>query len=365
MSKTNKKPQSFSALAGKKDQGSVANCDDACADHHRARIARLGLLKQRAKDQEQYIYSLVSEISESPSNATQDGYFQKRADRMASCGHYLMFRDYYTIGQVKLVDARTCQLHMLCPLCAHNRAGKQVRRYLERLDFILLTKPRLKPIFITLTVKNGVDLSERFEHLSSNFKHLMDRRRDSLKKDRGYVEFSKIKGAVFSYEVTFNESTSEWHPHLHMFALVDEWIDRDVLMDEWLTCTGDSHVVDVRRVRKVEGGYGDAFCEVFKYALKFSDMSVNRTLEAYLSLTGRRMQGSVGLFWGVKIPDSILDEPVEDQDLPYIELLYKFAARHGYSVAATKHVQPATSDKVTCDKVTCDKVTCDKVSCDM
>ena len=34
---------------------------------------------------------------------------------------------------------------------------------------------------------------------------------------------------MYSYENTYNEKTGEWHPHIHMFALVDSWIDQQNL----------------------------------------------------------------------------------------------------------------------------------------
>ena len=52
---------------------------------------------------------------------------------------------------------------------------------------------------------------------------LKDRRRDSEKKGRGFCEFSKIDGCVYSYEIT--NKGNGWHPHIHMVALVDDWID--------------------------------------------------------------------------------------------------------------------------------------------
>jgi hypothetical protein len=230
-------------------------------------------------------------------------------------------------------------------LCAHNRAAKQVGRYVEKLEELLRSNPRLKPVFITLTVKNGSDLQERFDHLRDSFRTLNERRRDWKKKGRGHIEFCKIQGAVYSYEVTYNEKTGEWHPHVHIFALLDKWIDRDLLVSEWQNITGDSFVVDVRRVKKQEGTYGKAFCEVFKYALKFSDMSVQTTLECFLVLRTNRLQGSFGLFRGVQVPDDYLDSPINQADLPYLEMLYKFT-KSGYSLAATKKIDPSVIDHV-------------------
>ena len=119
--------------------------------------------------------------------------------------------------------------------------------------------------------------------------------------------------------------TGEWHPHIHMFALVDQWIDQQEFSEYWHSVTGDSMVVDVRRAKREKGhGYSKAAAEVCKYALKFGDLSVEKTWEAFKVLKGKRLTGSFGLLWGVKIPDTMTDDmPLED--LPYLEMLYKFA----------------------------------------
>ena len=93
---------------------------------------------------------------------------------------------------------------------------------------------------------------------------------------------------MYSYENTFNEKTGEWHPHIHMFALVDQWIDQQEFSEYWHSLTGDSMVVDVRRARKEKGhGYSKAAAEVCKYALKFGDLSVEKTWEAFKVLKGK------------------------------------------------------------------------------
>jgi hypothetical protein len=87
---------------------------------------------------------------------------------------------------------------------------------------------------------------------------------------------------MYSYENTYNEQTKEWHPHLHMFALLDDWIDQEELSQYWHSITGDSMIVDIRKVKKEKGlGYSKAAAEVCKYALKFGDLSVENTWEAF------------------------------------------------------------------------------------
>jgi plasmid rolling circle replication initiator protein Rep len=341
-----KKTRTFSSLAASEVQVLVSSCDD----DHRQRITRLGTLKQRSKDQEQFLFHISdvsevyqAELANTPSKS-ETSLALRYANRLMGCGNYLLFKNYYSIGETKLSRVHSCQVHLLCPFCAAVRASKSSQRYQERVEHVLAQNKRLKPVFITLTVKNGADLSERMSHLKNAFKTLVERRRDSLKKKRGYVEFSKLDGAVFSYELTRNEKTKEWHPHLHMFALANEWIDRDALINEWQSITGDSHIVDVRRVKKdKELGYGKAFAEVFKYSLKFSDLSLGDTWEGFKGLRGQRLTGAIGSLYGVKIPEGAEDEQLTRDDLPYLELLYRFKNNAGYDLAATRHVEPTVT----------------------
>ena len=76
--------------------------------------------------------------------------------------------------------------------------------------------------------------------------------------------------------------------------------------------------------KQKEEGYSKAVAEVCKYALKFSDLSTEKTFQAFLTLKGKRLTGSFGSMHGVKIPENLADEMPDDQDLPYLEMLYKF-----------------------------------------
>ena len=181
-----------------------------------------------------------------------------------------------------------------------------------------------------------------------SFRKLLDRRRDYLKKGWGYSEFCKVQGAMYSYENTYNEKTGEWHPHIHMFALVDQWIDQQEFSEYWHSLTGDSMVVDVRRARKEKGhGYSKAAAEVCKYALKFGDLSVEKTWEAFKILKGKRLTGSFGLLWGVKIPETMTDDLPDDKTLPFTEMLYRFV--YGqisyYDLITTRDVEPQARER--------------------
>ena len=96
-----------------------------------------------------------------------------------------------------------------------------------------------------------------------------------------------------------------------------------------------------QKKKKKGHGYSKAAAEVCKYALKFGDLSVEKTWEAFKVLKGKRLTGSFGLLWGVKIPDTMTDDMPEG-DLPYLEMLYKFvySKNSHYDLAMTRMVEP-------------------------
>lgn len=272
----------------------------------------------------------VKDLAEA--NPKREDYL-KLKNEVLGCANYLVFNNYYTVDEVKLAKAHTCKKHLLCPFCATRRAGKLVEKNLERFNQVTQENPHLIPVMITLTVKNGSDLEERFNHLRDSFKKLQKRRRDWLSVGRGHNEFCKIQGGAFSYEIAHNHETG-WHPHIHMVALLDNYIDVHKLSSEWEDITGDSYIVDVRKLKKKDHGtentaIADAMLEVFKYAVKFADLSLERQFEAYETLKSLRLIGSFGLLHGVQLPDTLLDDLTDFENLPYLEMYYRFNVRKG------------------------------------
>ena len=220
----------------------------ANADQHRDRISRFGLLKHRSKLQEQYLWTQVDFKVGSETSIKA----LKAATKLKGCGQFLLFRNYYTIDQIKLEKFHVCGQHLLCPMCAGIRAARSMNRYIQRIEEIMRQNRKLKPVLITLTVKNGEDLQERFEHLTGSFKTLLQRYRDFKKKGRGFNQFCKIDGGFYTTEYTYNETTKQWHPHIHIFALLTDWIDQEELAETWHDITLDSYIVDIRRVKKTK-----------------------------------------------------------------------------------------------------------------
>ena len=276
------------------------------------RVSRYGEAKKRALDVSKYI----------------DGQGDVHlARRVAGCGEYLLFRHYFTIDQVRLHAAQFCKKHLLCPLCAIRRGAKAMQAYLPRYEAVCAAEPVLRPFLVTLTVKDGPDLRERFQHLMAAQHELWKRKL----RGRGSV-LDGVRAAVWSYEVKRGRGSGLWHPHLHMVAMAEHQPDQQQLAAEWRAITGDSFIVDVRAIDQLDPSSG--FLEVFKYALKFSDMEPADTFHAFQVLRGRRLVGSAGLFRGIEIPDELTDYPLEG--LEYVELFYRYIRGVGYGLTSRK-----------------------------
>lgn len=248
----------------------------------------------------------------------------KLARNLGSCGHYLLFRDYFTVGKVRLHAAKFCNKHLLCPLCAIRRGAKMVKSYLDRLTVIRQAKPHLKAYLVTFTVKDGPDLAERFQHLHKSItKYHKARHQHDIRR-----EVQKASGAVWSYEFKRGKNSGQWHPHLHAVWLCEDAPDMHRIRDEWKAITGDSFMVDVRPFHDQEDVVS-GFLEVFKYAVKFADLPLEDTWHGFQTLAGRRLIASFGDFFGVDVPEDLTDEKLDD--LPYVEMLYKFVYKVGYT----------------------------------
>lgn len=306
MKNPKKNPLNDDALAGESKQGA----DDAAVLP--GRLDRYSKAHHRAVEMSHY----ARRNDES-----------KIADKLHKCGSYLLFRDYYTVGKVRLHAAQFCKMHLLCPLCAIRRGAKMVKAYMDRLQVITASQSDLKAYMVTLTVKDGPDLLERFNHLYRSVQKLHKARVTP----RMYSEACKADGAVWSYEFKRGKNSGQWHPHVHAVWLCKTAPDAKALSEQWKRITGDSFIVDVRPFHDQDDTLS-GFLEVFKYAVKFSDLPLADNWQGYQALHGKRLIASFGLFRGIDVPADLTDEPLDD--LPFIELLYKFAHGIGYNLAA-------------------------------
>lgn len=279
-----------------------------------ARLSRYSTAHARALSTADYLSTLPAGVHY---NKALDPHFL--SSELRNCGSYLYFRDYYTLGEVKLSSMRSCKRHLLCPLCAIRRGARQVEAYLDRWGIISSSDPSLRLYMLTLTVVDGPSLAERYNTLVGAIRTYMEQRKQAVLGRRSWVELCAACGAVWSYEVKRGVGSGLWHPHAHFLLACHMEPDEGRIRREWYAISGayqiDLHPVD---------GFG-GFLEVFKYALKFSSMRLPDQWEAYQFLRCRRMISTVGCFRAVDVPDSDCDDISALYDnYPYIERCYMY-----------------------------------------
>lgn len=286
------------------------------------RIERYAAAHKRAVEMARY----VVELAVGQGTCWSGRWLHRLAEKLLKCGDYLVFRMYPRIDRVRLHAAQFCHVHHLCPLCAICRGAKLLRLYLARFELLLMEYPKASGYFVTLTVKDGADLLERFGHLSSNMQRLIARRRDH---QSGFVgsQLVGVLGGVGAYEFKRGSGSGLWHPHYHAVWLSEKSIDAAAISEEWRGLTGDSFIVDVRPLYGESAQLG--FLECFKYAVKFSDLPLADNYEAYRLLARRRLVSSFGVFRGIDV--SRLDDDPVSEDEPFIELFYRYRHGSGYS----------------------------------
>jgi len=285
-----------------------------------ARLDRYSKAHHRALAMSDYATKISGETR---NDQLADSYF-KIGVRLKHCGEYLLFRDYYTVGKVRLHAAKFCKNHLLCPLCAIRRGAKMVKSYLDKLAVLKAENPNLKAYLVTLTVKDGEDLLERFNHLYQSVQSLHKTRTGKGQ----YSEACKALAAVWSYEFKRGANSGLWHPHVHAVWLCEEAPDDRQLSAQWKKITGDSFIVDVTPFHDQDDVL-NGFLEVFKYAVKFSDLPLADNWHGYQTLAGKRLIASFGAFRGVEVPEDLTDEQLDD--LPFVEHLYRYVYGTGYS----------------------------------
>lgn len=228
----------------------------------------------------------------------------KRSERVAACGTYLEF-GLYDDDTVKLHTANFCK-DVLCPVCAWR---KSLKMYSDVYKCVTALNGSYKFIFVTLTIKNckGDVLSDTIDFLQHSYSKLMRLKRMSF-----------VKGAYKALEITYNNKTNEYHPHLHIiFAVAPnyfssaDYLRTDELVMLWKSALGVSYTpiayIENIKAKKRKNALACAVAEVAKYPCKASDYLSNddetnkQVVQALSSaLAHRRMYEFYGVFSKVR-----------------------------------------------------------------
>lgn len=158
-----------------------------------------------------------------------------------------------------------------CEACSRDRRRivvANLRKKLEGRDLRLLT--------MTM-IASSDPLAVQLDRLYRCFRIFRHRRRI---RDR-------MTGGIYFLELTYNERTIRWHPHLHII-FSGGYLPHVTAKETWLDVTGDSYIVDLRSINGAAG----AASYVAKYATKSVNASVwahsDRLDEAMAALAHRR-----------------------------------------------------------------------------
>ncbi len=261
------------------------------------KIERLGLAKSHTRQFLDYAHGLISrqvtqgehlsrdlELLQIQLFGPQDGKWVERCPTslcVKQCAENIEMRmwpgkDYYELSPY------FCKRHLLCMACAIQRGSRQLSRASERIRR-LDGGERLHWYMLTMTVKDGESLEERYDHLTRSLGFVMRVRR----RGHGRSCFGLLDGGMFSYEFKRGQGSGRWHPHVHMIVVseqelplrmtcsdgrfVGRWPD---LEREWLDVTGDSFIVECHPVDfGGDRGLFGPLCEVFKYAVKVGQLA--------------------------------------------------------------------------------------------
>lgn len=164
-----------------------------------------------------------------------------------------------------------------CPFCSRSR-GIQIARNLEP-----WMKTRRDPKHLVLTLRHSDrNLPDQIDHLYKAFQKL-----------RRYRSWTRnVSGGLWFAQVTHNNKTSQWHPHLHV--LLDAgFYPHAQLSRDWLKATQTSDNVYIRRIHDTLKAVRDASRYVARPGWLHT-LSLDQRLQLLTAFSSRRLCGAFG-----------------------------------------------------------------------
>lgn len=211
------------------------------------------------------------------------GYFEllhilemKKSERVKDCANVLEFKKNIETGERKLYRVWFCKSR-LCPMCNWRRAMKHGIQSQKVVAEVIRRKPKVRWLFLTLSVKNvydGEELNKSLSKMSEGFRRMM-----------GYKKVSKnLVGFMRATEVTVNQTDNSYNQHMHVLLCVEStyfkntenYIDQGQWTGFWKKAMKLDYdpVVDVRAIKPKNKGKSDiksAIDETAKYPVKDTD----------------------------------------------------------------------------------------------
>lgn len=261
-----------------------------------------------------------------------------KTNRLKECWNVVTFRKHLETWEKQLLSANFCKYDRVCIACATKRAIGMIKRFEQGIKAHNLYEKHRYYIVLTIKHKAWDKLEDLMEKLLTSKEKLARNYRNSkrdVQKNKSF--FNSFDGMVISIEVA-HKWKNGWHPHINILACSNEEVPikqgmhirgdvNEQLQKEWLQITWDSFIHNIRKIN-VKNDYftRSGIGEVFKYAIKFSDLTVSQ-LATIMELQQKyqyRFFSTYGIFRGWK-----LEKPEEKKgnwhewnfifDVPYMK----------------------------------------------
>lgn len=269
--------------------------------------------------------------------------YDSKAARVRDCGTQMVLAYIFAEQRIELHRANFCRER----LCAMQRTRQIFAQVSQVMDAIDQERPELTPVFLTLTVRNckAGELGVMLDTIFQGWRRLMNN--DRMKR--------LIPGWFRALEITYNEDTDTYHPHIHAIMLVTPsyfTTPKDYMTTKkWVAAWRKALRLDydpICDIRAIETTAADdragAVAEVAKYTVKDTDYLkddealTDKLVEVFsIAIRGRRLYAFGGLMKEVakrlKLKDAdefqtgeVTDEKgiVLRKDIDYVLLLYRW-----------------------------------------
>lgn len=193
--------------------------------------------------------------------------YASRSARMLSCGDTIGAAYCPTCGTYHVQHSHQCR-DRLCPLCSWRLS---IKRYYEMKEVLEYLRPQLESrrvAMLTLTVKNvkAAQLRACLVDMSKAWKRLQQSK-----------AYKSVWGWARCMEITYNQKTKSFHPHMHILTIIDEGAESTATMMKQLKAGWQaaarlpySPIIDLREAYTKDKREDVIACagEAFAYSIK-------------------------------------------------------------------------------------------------
>lgn len=274
----------------------------------------------------------------------------KRLEDLILCAEqleYLVDAD----GNKKLYRTYFCR-NRLCPMCQWRRSLKLFSQVSQITNYVSVKNPNVRYLFITFTQKNcvGSELGIEFDKINKAFTKLTNKTKCVAVTKRFQ---QSILGYIKSTEVTYNNKTNMYHPHLHCIFAVKEdyfkpsnYISKNAWRAIWAELLNLNYLPQVNVQAVKQNRQEKAVAELAKYPAKIAsilDLPQQQAVQVVADLTifcyKRRFVAFGGILKKAKSILNLQDVEAENADLIGVEniegfnavarVMYKYNAKFG------------------------------------